>query len=173
MKKALLSIAVVVALFDIVLFQRSQQTIASSPVLTPTTTTLSPVISAPVGVVSAPTTSAPSPVLSTPVIKPSIPTPIVTAQFKDGTYTGNATDAFYGIMQVQTVVQNGKLSSVAILQHPSDRRNSIEINNYALPILIQEAIQAQSAQVDMVSGATASSEAFIQSLASALIKARS
>lgn len=91
--------------------------------------------------------------------------------FKDGSYTGVSADAFYGNVQVQAVISGGKMINVKFLDYPQDRGHSVEINNYARPILTQEAIQAQSSNVDIVSGATATSEAFIQSLRSALAKA--
>lgn len=94
------------------------------------------------------------------------------ASYKDGAYTGNAADAFYGNIQVQAVVQNGQLTAVRFLQYPNDRRTSQEINQQAMPLLQQEAIAAQSGQVDIVTGATDSSEAFRQSLTSALEQAR-
>lgn len=91
---------------------------------------------------------------------------------KDGTYIGSVADAFYGNIQVQTIISGGKISDVQFLQYPNDRRHSIEINSQAMPILKSEAIQAQSSQVDTVSGATATSLAFIESLGSALSQAR-
>lgn len=91
--------------------------------------------------------------------------------YKDGTYTGSVDDAVWGVVQVQVVIQNGRIASVQFLQHPSDRGRSIEINNYADPILCNEAIQSQSASVDIVSGATDTSDAFIQSLTDALVQA--
>jgi uncharacterized protein with FMN-binding domain len=57
---------------------------------------------------------------------------------------------------------------VQFLQYPSDRRTSQRINSIAMPYLRQEAIQAQSAQVDIISGATLTSEGFQASLQSAL-----
>jgi uncharacterized protein with FMN-binding domain len=90
---------------------------------------------------------------------------------KDGLYTGDVADAFYGNIQVAAVIQNGKLVKVNILQYPNDRQRSIEINSQALPILQSEAIRVQSATVDIVSGATDTSQAFITSLGSALFKA--
>ncbi len=95
-----------------------------------------------------------------------------TTSYKDGTYTGDVTDAFYGNVQVQTTVSGGKIIDVAFLQYPNDRSTSVAINSQAMPYLKQEAIQAQSAQVDIVSGATQTSNAFIQSLGSALSKAQ-
>lgn len=93
-------------------------------------------------------------------------------RYIDGSYTGIPADAYYGTVQVKAVVQNGKLVDVTFLQHPSDRSTSRAINNQAMPMLTQEAIVAQSAQVDGVSGATFTSQAFQQSLASALVLAK-
>ncbi len=102
----------------------------------------------------------------------NIPTPIPSGAYKDGTYSGDVTDAFYGYMQVQVVVSGGKISDIQFLQYPNDRQTSIEINSQALPILRSETIEAQNAQIDIVSGATDSSFAYIQSLKSALTKAK-
>lgn len=97
--------------------------------------------------------------------------PQQTGKYKDGTYTGSVADAFYGNIQVQAVISGGRITDVIFLQYPSDRNTSIYINSQAMPLLKQEAIQVQSAQVDGVSGATASSGAFIQSLGDALKQA--
>jgi uncharacterized protein with FMN-binding domain len=94
-------------------------------------------------------------------------------KYKDGQYTGDVTDAFYGPYQVRAVVTEGKITDIVFLQTPGDRGESIQINSQASPILRQEAIRAQSENVDIVSGATQSSGAFIQSLKSALAKAKS
>ena len=89
----------------------------------------------------------------------------------DGSYTGSSADAYYGTVQVQAIVQGGKLVTVNFLQYPSDRRTSQYINGQAMPMLQTEAIQAQSANVSGVSGATDTSAAFVQSLGSALAQA--
>ena len=94
-----------------------------------------------------------------------------TVPYKDGTYVGDVADALYGNIQVQAIIQSGKITDVQFLQYPSDRSRSVNINQYAMPLLKSEAIQSQAAQVDIVSGATDSSQAFIQSLGSALHKA--
>lgn len=91
--------------------------------------------------------------------------------YKDGTYTGPTVDVNYGLVQVQTTIQNGKVAQVTFLQYPSDRRTSQRINSIAMPYLQQEAIQAQSANVDIISGATLTSEGFQMSLQSALASA--
>ena len=92
--------------------------------------------------------------------------------YKDGVYTGNVTDAYYGNVQVQVTIKGSKITNVQFLDYPQDRRTSIEINSQATPYLKSEAISAQSANVDIVSGATATSEAFISSLSSALSQAK-
>ena len=92
-------------------------------------------------------------------------------QYKDGTYAGSVADAFYGNIQVEAVVQGGKITDVKFLQYPNDRPNSVAINQQAMPYLKQETIQAQSANVDGVSGATDTSQAFVQSLSAALSQA--
>ena len=92
--------------------------------------------------------------------------------YKDGTFTGPVTDAFYGNVQVQAVIKNGKISNVVFLQYPNDQRESLQINSQAAPWLSQEAVRAQTARVDIISGATQTSEAFIQSLSQALGQAQ-
>jgi uncharacterized protein with FMN-binding domain len=105
---------------------------------------------------------------------PSSPssTPSSSSSYKDGQYTGSSADAFYGFIQVEAVISGGKLTDVKFLQTPNDRDTSVMINSQATPYLKQEAIQAQSANVNIVSGATDSSQAFIQSLGSALKQAQ-
>lgn len=94
------------------------------------------------------------------------------ALYKDGTYTGSVADAQWGNVQVQAVIQQGKITSITFLQYPNERDRSVMINQYADPQLINEAIQAQNANVDIVTGATDTSEAFIQSLTDALSQAQ-
>jgi uncharacterized protein with FMN-binding domain len=124
-------------------------------------------------VIASSSSDAPPPA-SVPVTAPPAPAPapVPQGQYKDGEYTGISADAYYGNVQVKVVVQGGKISDVQFLDHPGDRGHSIQINNYAMPLLTQEAIQTQSAPVDTVSGASATSGAFNQSLASALDQAK-
>jgi uncharacterized protein with FMN-binding domain len=93
------------------------------------------------------------------------------AGLTDGTYTGPTVDAYYGEVQVQAIVQGGRLTAIKVLRYPSDRRTSLYINRQALPRLRDEVIRAQSAHVDIVSGATLTSRAFIRSLDAALKQA--
>ncbi len=92
--------------------------------------------------------------------------------YKDGQYIGNVADAYYGNIQVKAVISGGKITDVVFLDYPHDRGTSIEINSQAMPYLKSEAIQSQSANVDIISGATDSSLAFRQSLQTALNQAK-
>lgn len=109
------------------------------------------------------TATTPAPVASKPAA--------AAGQYVDGTYTGSAANAYYGNIQVKATISGGKLTDVTFLQYPNDRNTSVYINQQAMPALRAEAIQAQSANVDGVSGASDSSAAFKQSLASALAQA--
>ncbi len=120
------------------------------------------------------------------VVKPSgladnaaLPTPIPTTglttspaasqgRYRNGTYTSAVADAYYGNVQLKVVVSGGAITDVQFLQYPNDRSTSREINSQAMPYLTQEAIQAQSANVDGVSGATETSRAFIEALSGVL-----
>jgi uncharacterized protein with FMN-binding domain len=88
--------------------------------------------------------------------------------YADGSYNGPETDAYYGPMRIQAIIQGGKLVGIKVLEYPSDRRTSVAINRQALPMLRDEVIAAQSARVDIISGATLTSRAFIESLDAAL-----
>jgi uncharacterized protein with FMN-binding domain len=88
-----------------------------------------------------------------------------------GTYTGGVAQTAWGPMQVEITVKNDQITDVGILQYPSGNGRDLEINNYALPILIQETVDAQNAQIDMISGATVTSVGYVQSLQSALDQA--
>ena len=97
---------------------------------------------------------------------------VLAGHFKDGTYTGSEVDAYYGLVKVQATIANGKISDVQFLEFPQDRRTSQRINSYAVPTLQQEALQAQTASVDVISGATLTSQAFQVSLQTALDSAK-
>lgn len=110
--------------------------------------------------------------LSNPFQSTGMSNPTSNPHYKDGTYTGPVEDAFYGNVQVQTTISGGKITDVQFLKYPHDALRSMAINTIAMPNLKQEAIIAQNAQVDVVSGATDTSNAFIQSLQSALVQAK-
>jgi uncharacterized protein with FMN-binding domain len=100
------------------------------------------------------------------------PTPQPRGQYKDGTYLGNSEFAYYGNIQIKVVVKNGKINDIVFLDHPKDNRTSNFINSQAMPMLIAEAISAQNANIDIISGASYSSGAFQKSLESALNQAK-
>ncbi len=91
--------------------------------------------------------------------------------YKDGTYTGSVADAYYGSVQVSVSIASGKITDVTFLQYPNSHQTSVIINQQAMPYLKQEAIQAQSSTVQVISGATFTSQAFQQSLGAALSQA--
>ena len=163
MKKFFLSAFVVVTFIAYALNQKltgSDQTSLVTPVPTANNTqqTFS-TIATPAG------SGTPNPT-STPISAPT------RSGYKDGQFTGVSADAYYGNIQVKVRISGGKIADVQFLDYPHDRNTSMMINSQAMPYLKQEAIQAQSAQVDIVSGATDSSLAFRQSLQSALDQAR-
>lgn len=77
----------------------------------------------------------------------------------------------FGDVQVQITVSGGKLTDVQALTLPSDRARSAAISQYVAPVLSSEALQAQSAQIDSISGATYTSDSYAQSLQAALTQA--
>ncbi|HEU5027624.1 MAG TPA: FMN-binding protein [Spirillospora sp.] len=85
-----------------------------------------------------------------------------------GTFKGDVIDTRYGPVQVEITTSGGKLKSVRVLQVPSENGRDREIAGFAVPQLTQEALSAGSARIDSVSGATYTSEGYIQSLQSAL-----
>jgi uncharacterized protein with FMN-binding domain len=88
-----------------------------------------------------------------------------------GTYTGSTVQMPFGPVQVQITVQSGRITGVQALQQPSGDPHSSQISAYAVPRLIQETLNAQSARINAISGATYTSWAFAQSLQSALTQA--
>lgn len=89
------------------------------------------------------------------------------------TVTGDAIDTRFGPVQVRITLSGKKITKVDVLQYPSEGARDMEISSAALPELNQEAIAAQSAQIDAVSGATFTSDGYTRSLQSALDKAKS
>ena len=106
---------------------------------------------------------------------PAAPTPTATASSTPGTgtaaastVTGQVVQTRWGPVQVQLTVGSGKVTAVTVLQQPTGNGKDVQINNAALPVLKQETIKAQNAQIDTVSGATVTSDGYITSLQSAL-----
>ena len=99
-------------------------------------------------------------------------TPQTVASYKDGTYTGTAEDTPYGLVQIAVVVSGGKIVDVNFLSMPSDQGHSRDVTAFAEPLLKQTTLSSQSANIDFVSGATTSSEAYQMSLQAALNQAQ-
>ncbi|MCO6010020.1 FMN-binding protein [Actinoallomurus purpureus] len=94
-----------------------------------------------------------------------------TATSTTRTVTGSTIDTRWGPVQVRVTLKSGKITKVETVQVPDGNPRDREINTFAVPQLNQETLSAQSAQIDTVSGATYTSEGYIQSLQSALDKA--
>jgi uncharacterized protein with FMN-binding domain len=88
-----------------------------------------------------------------------------------GTVTGTAADTRWGPVQVKVTLASGKITAVDAVEVPDSNGRDQEINADAVPQLVQETLQAQSAQIDMVSGATVTSDGYVTSLQSALDQA--
>ncbi len=86
----------------------------------------------------------------------------------NGTFNSRREYAYYGYIRLKAVIRGGQLIDVQMVEYPSDNRTSRYINGIALPYLIQEAVQAQNARIDLISGATFTSVAFAKSLDEAL-----
>ncbi|MCW2527972.1 MAG: putative FMN-binding protein [Pseudonocardiales bacterium] len=104
---------------------------------------------------------------TTPSSSPS--TPAVTATAK--TYNGSAAQTRYGTVQVAVTITGGKITNVAFVQLTSHDGRSADINSQAAPLLLRETLSAQSSNIDTISGATYTSEGYLQSLQSALDQA--
>ena len=101
---------------------------------------------------------------------PPSPTPSAPAGVS-GTFTGADAPNRFGDVVVRVVVTRGHISDVQAVQLPTDRAESAYISQQAGPLLRTEALQAQSAQIDVISGATYTSYSYAQSLESALKQA--
>ncbi|HKT05247.1 MAG TPA: FMN-binding protein [Rugosimonospora sp.] len=81
---------------------------------------------------------------------------------------GSVAQTRWGPVQVQVTIASGKITDVVALQVPNGNRRDDEINSFAVPMLHDEVLQAQSASINTVSGATVTSDGYIQSLQAAL-----
>ena len=88
-----------------------------------------------------------------------------------GTFSGIAAPTAYGPVQVQITISNGKITGATALTYPQNSGRDRQINSQAIPLLIQETLQAQSANIQGVGGASYTSQGWYDSLVSALKKA--
>ncbi|HAP74537.1 MAG TPA: FMN-binding protein [Acidimicrobiaceae bacterium] len=140
--------------------QASHDTPSTLELATPASTDTPEVVAA-----TTATTSPDSPdsTTSTTVVPQS-----TSGQIIDGTYVGEASTNRWGTVQVQAVYVGGQLVDVQILSYPDADRKSVQINERALPQLIENAIAIQSADVDSISGATYTVNSYRESLQSAI-----
>ena len=138
----------------------------STPAATPTPATTK----------KATTTKTPAPkttkkaTTSTPK---STPTPVSTPKPAgvSGTFSGATANTAYGPVQVQITVVNGEITNATALTYPTSSFRDQQINQQAIPYLIQETLAAQSANIQGVGGASYTSQGWVNSLQSALAKA--
>ncbi len=155
----------------------AEPVVSIAPIATPTQMALAvpPQIIADASVVALPPLPRSRPLATVSAgIEPAASTtvaPTTPKGLRDGTYTGTNENAYYGRVQVEVTVAGHQITRVKVLDYPQDRRTSRYINSQALPILQQEVMTADSANVDTVSGATLTSEAYIRSLGNALVQA--
>jgi uncharacterized protein with FMN-binding domain len=111
---------------------------------------------------------------STPAPAVAVPAPSGSADAVTGTrtVTGDSVQTRWGPVQVRITLKSGRLTEVTAVVYPTENPRDQEINSFALPRLRSEALQAQSADIDTVSGATYTSDGYRQSLQSALDSAR-
>jgi len=145
------------------------ETAGDVPPMTPPTVPALPTVTP-----TTPTSTAPQPTATgTPATPPAGTTPSPTAQAPSasGSFTGKPASTRYGNVQVAIDVSNGQITDVRVLQVPTRDPQDRMIAQYAVPILTSEALAAQSAQIDSVSGATYTSDGYKQSLQSAIDQA--
>ena len=109
----------------------------------------------------------------TPSASPSAPSsaPSSGGGSSSGTFTGDAVNTRWGVVQVQITVENGTITAADAVEYPTGNRKDQQINAYAIPQLNSEAMAAQNAAIDAVSGATVTSDGYITSLQSAVDQA--
>jgi uncharacterized protein with FMN-binding domain len=101
----------------------------------------------------------------------STPSASTSSSSSGGTYTGDAVSTQWGTVQVKITIVNGKITKSEAIQYPSENPKDQQINAYAVPQLNSEVVSKQSGSIDAVSGATVTSNGYIQSLQSAIAHA--
>jgi uncharacterized protein with FMN-binding domain len=172
MKKYIIPGVVVVAFGIYLLLTRQQSTYIVSTPATTAGGAGANTVSPGAGAVPAGTPAGNNP---PPAATPAATTPVVSAAagaYKDGTYTGSVADAYFGNLQVAAVISGGKITDVQFPVYPNHSGHTAQISQTDLPILKQETIKSQNANVNIVSGATQTSQAYQQSLQVALAAAK-
>ena len=123
--------------------------------------------------VPAQPTAVPAQPTAVPTRVPASPTAATTGKgaLHDGTWTSDAIQTNWGPIQVEMVVENGRITDVASIQYPQSRSRSLQISRYALPIYAEQVVSMQNARVNSVSGATQTARGFQQAVQAAIQKA--
>jgi uncharacterized protein with FMN-binding domain len=160
MRRAIIAVVATVAgLIALLGYKSSSGTTGSShPVVVPpqATTTTTTTTAGPTGTTTTTTAGT---------------TPTTTGPAETGHFTGNDTPYTFGDIQLEVTLSDGKLSSISVVRDSAADPRSQAINSQALPILTREALAAQGVRIDVVSGATFTSNAFARALQSALGRA--
>ncbi len=144
----------------------------SSAGATPSASSAPPSASASPGSPAIPTPTQTRSTASTTTMAPSATASLTPTKTATSTkIAGTAVATRFGNVQVQITVLDKRITAATVLQIPNRESKDVQINGYAVPILNAETVKAQSAAIDMVSGATVTSSAYIQSLQSAIDKA--
>lgn len=101
----------------------------------------------------------------------SVPAPSASPAIGDYTVTGKVVQTPFGPVRVKATILDGRIEDMTAIETPTLHAFSIELNKFATPILRKETLAAQSAKIDVVSGATYTSDAYAQSLQAALVDA--
>ena len=129
-------------------------------------------VSTPPAAISSPNQSASAPAVTPSASSSPSTAPSGGTATSARTVTGAAADTMYGPVQVQITVKNGKVTAAQAVEYPENDPRDQQINSYAIPALNQETVAASSAKIDMISGATYTSQGYIGSLQSALDKVK-
>ena len=177
MRTLLSSLAVLTASVAYVAWQALAGGIARAGNAVPATT--QPPTAAPTWALAQPTavpaqpTAVPAQPTAVPTRVPASPTAATTGKgaLHDGTWTSDAIQTNWGPIQVEMVVENGRITDVASIQYPQSRSRSLQISRYALPIYAEQVVSMQNARVNSVSGATQTARGFQQAVQAAIQKA--
>ena len=137
---------------------------SATPSAQPSASPSAAVVAPPKATTAPAAPAAPAPAAPAPAAPAAPPAPAGVS----GTFTGGTAQTAYGPVQVQIVVQNNTITSANAIKYPTGNSHDVAIARFAIPALNSETIQAQSAHISMVSGATYTSSGYIQSLQSAL-----
>lgn len=171
MPKRAVAAIVVTAIALVLLFSFKTPAESAAALGGPGLVSLAPTASIEPGAVGdVPAGSSPAPIATKTPSSGATPAPTKAAGKGSGTFTGSVVSEPFGEVQVRITMAAGKITDVTALQLPSHGRSGF-ISQSVAPILQGEALSAQSANIDIVSGATYTSEAYAQSLQSAIDQA--